>query len=280
MSAIAASLKDRIRQLARMQAVPSQMVLQGYLFERFLERLSRSPHRDRFVLKGGLLVSSLLGIGSRCTMDMDATLRGMSLEIDAVRRILEEISAIQLDDATEFLVGRAEPIREKDLYGGFRFHLEARYDTIRAPFCIDISTGDAITPAAVEHEFRGMLSSDVRFCLWSYPVETILAEKVESVLVLGPLGTRPRDFYDIHALVGKGDFRPDVFRDALFATMRHRGTLSILPRSGEILEAIKHSELSRFWIRYQTQYAYARTISFEDALNSIRHLVGGVQTGP
>lgn len=209
-------------------------------------------------------------------MDMDATLRGAALEIDAIRRMLEDISAIHLDDMTEFRAGRAEPIRAKDLYGGFRFHLEARYDTICSPFSIDISTGDAITPAAVEHEFRGMLSDKVRFRLWSYTVETILAEKVESILVLGPLGTRPRDFYDIHALVEKGDFHPDVFRDALLATMEHRGTLSVLPRADEILKSIRSSELPRFWTRYQAQYAYARTISFEDTVKSIQHLVDGL----
>ena len=173
-------LKGSIRSMAEKKNLRAQEVLQMFLFERILERLANSPYRNNFILKGGLLISSMIGISERTTMDMDTTVRGMPMEEDELVRAVKEIIAIDVSDGIEFEYKSIEPIREDDAYNNFRIHLRAKYGKIDSPMKIDITTGDVITPAAVQYEFP-MLFDDKAIPVLAYTLETILAEKYETI---------------------------------------------------------------------------------------------------
>ena len=274
MSAQGMRLKALLKNYAARCGVPAQVALQNYMFERFLERLSRSSYRDHFVIKGGMLVSHLMGLATRTTMDLDATLRRMPLTGEAVLQAVNTIAAIDLGDGTAFESIGMEPIRKDDVYGGFRVRLDALYDTLRTPLSIDISTGDAITPHPVEYEFGGMFSNETKISLWGYNVETILAEKVEAILSLGTLSTRPRDFYDAYILSRAGQFSPALFKEALHATAEHRGTAAVLKDAAARLDALRQSTaLQEQWNVYGTKFPYARGIRFADTILQIENLI-------
>jgi hypothetical protein len=173
MSSKAMSLKACIRNLAKEKNVAAQTILQNYMFERFLERLSVSEHRDKFVLKGGMLIAAIVGLDTRSTMDLDTTLRNLPLNAESVRNTVETICAVPIDDDVSFAFADISPIRPDDIYGGFRVSLNASYDTIETPLSIDVSTGDVITPEAVRYVFGGIFDKNVRIELWAYNIETV-----------------------------------------------------------------------------------------------------------
>ena len=184
------------------------------MLECLLERLSVSKYKDKFVLKGGMLIAALVGIDNRATMDLDTTLRNLSLTQENVIKTITEICAIELDDEVIFIVKKTEPIRKDDIYGGLRVSIDAVYDTIITPLSIDVSTGDAITPSPVKYTFSGIFDETKKIELWAYNIETVLAEKVETILRRGELNTRPRDFYDIHILCTTQKYDSAIFKNA------------------------------------------------------------------
>ncbi|NLO70407.1 MAG: nucleotidyl transferase AbiEii/AbiGii toxin family protein, partial [Porphyromonadaceae bacterium] len=194
------SFKAQIRNLAKKRNVKAQVLLQNYMFERFLERLSLSEYRDKFVLKGGMLVAAMVGMDARSTMDLDATLRGIPLTEESIHKALTAICNFPIEDKVTLTIGKTEPIRPDDAYGGYRVKITAVYDTIETPFSVDISTGDVITPQAVKYSFRGIFDEEKQFEIWAYNIETVMAEKIETILRRNILNTRPRDFYDIFIL--------------------------------------------------------------------------------
>nr|MBC8505629.1 nucleotidyl transferase AbiEii/AbiGii toxin family protein [Chloroflexota bacterium] len=177
----AMQLKARIRNLASKNHVPAQAVLQNFMLERLLERISRSKYKDEIILKGGMLIASMVGINSRTTMDMDATLRGYPLTEESLQSVLSEICAIPMSDEVTFVLDHIAPIRADDEYGGFRVAIIAKYETINTPLKIDITTGDIITPDAIRYAFHSIFENKI-IEVWAYNVETILAEKVETIL--------------------------------------------------------------------------------------------------
>ena len=197
MSSKAMSLKGRIKNYAKAKNIAAQVVLQNYMFERFLARLSLSEYQDKFVVKGGILIAAIVGLDTRSTMDLDTTLRNLPLTPPQTQAAIENICKVTIDDDVFFEVKSITKIRKDDCYGGFCVRLDAIYDTIVTPLSIDISTGDVITPDAVEYEFSGVFDEEVRIKLWGYNIESILAEKVETILSRGIFNTRPRDFYDV-----------------------------------------------------------------------------------
>ena len=271
----AMQLKACIRNLATARNIPAQAVLQNYMLERLLERISISRYKDKFVLKGGLLIASLVGIQSRTTMDMDATVMGFPLSEANLESALDEICAIALDDEVRFTLNGIIPIRDNDEYGGFRAALSASYDTINTPLKIDITTGDVITPRAVRYTFHSSFD-DKAIEVWAYNVETILAEKVETILRRSVLNTRPRDFYDVYLLSRTQDAIIDheTFQGALKATSEKRMSLPQLEKWNTILEAILNDATMRQrWERYARDNFYARQITFEDVMASVRNLL-------
>lgn len=274
MSSKSMSFKAKINNYAKVNHLPAQVVLQNVMFERFLDRLSKSEYRDKFVIKGGILVSALVGLDTRATMDLDTTLRKLTLTEEKVREAVEKICVVDLSDDISFRINSVAPIRRDDVYGGFRVKIEALYEDIVTPLSIDVSTGDVITPEAVEYEIGGIMDDTVRIKVWGYNIETALAEKVETILSRDVLNTRPRDYYDIYILTKEQEYDPAIFKDALRATAEHRGTWERIENWEPILDRLEDSDdLQNLWEKYRREYYYAQDIAFEETIKAIRKLL-------
>ena len=269
----AMSLKAKIRNIAKQKNIPAQVILQNYMFERLLVRLSVSEYKEKFVLKGGMLVAAIVGLDNRATMDMDTTLKNLPLTPEAIRSALEDICTIKFDDGVAFEIGTISPIREDDIYGGYRVMLNAKFDTLLTPLSIDVSTGDAITPHTVQYNFSEIFDDEKSYELWAYNIETVMAEKVETILRRGVFNTRPRDFYDAYILTTTQKFDKTVFADALKATAKHRGTTQQIEDVPGILHNIEESlELKNMWNKYRKQFAYALDIEYSQIMAVLRTL--------
>ncbi len=274
MSSKAMSLKAKIKNYAKNNNIAAQVVLQNYMFERFLVRLSESEYREKFVIKGGMLIAAIVGLDTRTTMDLDTTLKNLPLTEDKVFEAVKSVGSIDLGDGVNFEVISILPIRKDDRYGGFCVRINAVYDTITTPLSIDVSTGDVITPSAVQYEFSGIFDDELCIRLWGYNIETIMAEKLETVLSRGIFNTRPRDFYDIFILGTTQKYDKVLLETALSATAEHRGSIDKILDKKTILDTITASgDLSDMWGKYQKKFAYAREISYEDIICVIRKLL-------
>lgn len=270
----AMSLKAKIRNIAKQKNIPAQVILQNYMFERLLVRLSVSEYKEKFVLKGGMLVAAIVGLDNRATMDMDTTLKNLPLTPEAIRSALEDICSIAFDDGVVYEIGTISPIRKDDIYGGYRVMLNARFDIMLTPLSIDVSTGDVITPHAVQYNFSEIFDDEKSYELWAYNIETVMAEKVETILRRGIFNTRPRDFYDAYILTTTQKFDITVFEDALKATANHRGTTNQIADVPSILHNIEESpELKTMWDKYRKQFSYAKNITYEQIMDSIKALL-------
>ena len=275
----AMSLKAKVRNIAKQKNIPAQVILQNYMFERLMVRLSASEYKEKFVLKGGMLVAAIVGLDNRATMDMDTTLKNLPLTPEAIRSALETICGIAFGDGVSFEIGTISPIREDDIYGGYRVMLNARFDTIITPLSIDVSTGDAITPHAVQYNFSEIFDDEKSYELWAYNIETVMAEKVETILRRGVFNTRPRDFYDAYILSTTQKFDKAVFTDALQATAAHRGTAQQIADVPAILQNIEESlKLKTMWDKYRKQFAYAADIEYDQIMTVLKTLLGLCKT--
>lgn len=271
----AMSLKAKIRNIAKQKNIPAQVILQNYMFERLMVRLSASEYKEKFVLKGGMLVAAIVGLDNRATMDMDTTLKNLPLTPEAIRSALESVCSIGYDDGVSFELGKISPFREDDIYGGYRVMLTARFDTMITPLSIDVSTGDVITPHAVLYSFSEIFEDEKSYNLWAYNIETVMAEKVETILRRGVFNTRPRDFYDAYILSTTQKFDRTLFADALKATAAHRGTEQQIADVPAILNNIEESpELKTMWDKYRKQFAYAADIEYGQIIAVLKMLLG------
>lgn len=272
----AMQLKAKMKNMALTNHIPAQAVLQNFMMERLLERISVSKYKDMFVLKGGMLVASLVGIGSRTTMDMDATLRGYPLSEKMLQDALSEICAILLNDDVSLTLDHILPIRDDDEYGGYRVALIARYESINTPLKIDITTGDVITPEAVRYAFHSSFE-DKRFEIWAYNIETILAEKIETILRRSVLNTRLRDFYDVYILMKtrQPKINRKILQTALNATLKQRMSFAVLQEKEKILKTIQADEtMQQRWERYCKDNYYANGIQFDNIIDVLIDLAG------
>lgn len=264
-------LKAFIKKKAEENNISSQLVMQNYMMERLLERISLSPYRKNFILKGGFLIAAIVGLNSRTTMDLDTTIKGLDLTHESIDRIFKEICAIKVEDNITFSVLRTTEIREGDDYPGLRVTLEANYHPLAVPLTVDVTTGDKITPREVKRSLQ-LLFDDRSISVFTYNLETVLAEKIETVLSRNIANTRPRDFYDIYiltALYGK-QLDIKVLEQALLETARKRNSLQILPRYRQIIQDIQASPRMRdFWEQYRERFNYVKNISFDDACKSV-----------
>lgn len=268
MSSKAMSLKGKIKNYAKSKSIAAQVVLQNYMFERFLARLSMSDYREIFVVKGGMLIAAIVGLDTRSTMDLDTTLRNLPLTEEKVMEAVENICKITLGDDVIFEVKSIAPIRKDDRYGGFCVRLDAIYDTIVTPLSIDVSTGDVITPEAVEYEFSGIFDEEIRIKMWGYNIESVMAEKVETILSRGIFNTRPRDFYDVYILGTTQRYDKKIFLKALEATAIHRGSREqIIDKTGIIEKLSASEELIQMWEKYRKKFSYASEIQYADVMD-------------
>lgn len=263
-------LKAKIKNLALKNHIPAQAVLQNFMLERLLERISLSKYKDMVILKGGMLIASMVGISSRTTMDMDATLRGYPLTEKAIQEALSEICAIPLGDEVSLELDHITPIREDDDYGGFRVAIIAKYESINTPLKIDITTGDIITPDAIRYAFQSNFENK-KIEVWAYNIETILAEKVETILRRSVLNTRPRDFYDVYIIMKtqRRAINKNLFRTALNATAQKRTSLAALRDQDIILQSIQTDTIMwQRWERYCKENYYANGIGFDEVIDT------------
>lgn len=274
MSSKAMRLKGRIKKYAKSNNIAAQVVLQNYMFECFLARLSVSEYHEKFVVKGGILIAAIVGLDTRSTMDLDTTLRNLPLTEEKISDAINTICKIDMKDDVIFTVKSIAPIRKDDIYGGYCVRLDAVYDTIVTPLSIDVSTGDVITPDAVKYEFSGIFDEDIRISLWGYNIETVIAEKVETILRRGVFTTRPRDYYDVYILGTMQEYDKEIYKEALKATAEHRGSIEQISDVEGILKQISESDdLKNMWRKYQKKFAYASDISYEDILEALRKIV-------
>ncbi|MBE5886144.1 MAG: nucleotidyl transferase AbiEii/AbiGii toxin family protein [Lachnospiraceae bacterium] len=274
MTSKAMSLKGRIKNYAKSNNIAAQVVLQNYMFECFLTRLSASEYSEKFVVKGGLLIAAIVGLDTRSTMDLDTTIRNLPLTEEKIAEAVNTICKIDMRDDVAFVVKSIEPIRKDDIYGGYCVRLDAVYDTIVTPLSIDVSTGDVITPDAVKYEFSGIFDEDIRISLWGYNIETVIAEKIETILRRGVFTTRPRDYYDVYILGKTQEYNKEIYKEALKATAEHRGSTEQIADVEGILKQISENvDLKNMWSKYQKKYAYASDISYEEVLEVLKKII-------
>ena len=272
----ARQLKDLIRNLSKKKSADAQILMRNYMMERFLERISLSEYKDKFILKGGMLVAAMVGLDARATMDLDATIKGANVSLTDVETIISNIIAIPIDDGVSFRIKRISEIMEEADYPGIRVSVETKFDGVITPLKIDISTGDVITPKEIRYRFNLMLE-DRTIEVWAYNLETVLAEKLETVISRNVTNTRMRDFYDIYILqkLHGEQLNKEILWNALVATARKRGTLEQI-ESGDIREIFDEIETSsvmeNLWKAYQKNYSYAVDISWHIVMESVRYL--------
>lgn len=272
-------LKDRIRNLAKNKSADAQVLMRNYMMERFLERISVSEYRDKFILKGGMLVAAMIGLESRATMDIDGTIKGINVSVEDVEKMIAAIVSVPMEDGVEFQVKRISEIMDEAEYPGIRVSIETRFDGVRTPLKIDISTGDAITPREVRYKFKLMLE-ERSIDIWAYNLETVLAEKLETVVSRSITNTRMRDFYDLHMLsqlYGQAIVPADLSA-ALIATARKRNTEKYLADAVAAFDEIESDmNMVKLWAAYQKKFSYACDVPWNSIMTSVRGLYKLVQ---
>ena len=270
----ARQLKDLIRNLSKKKSADAQILMRNYMMERFLERISLSEYKNQFILKGGMLVAAMVGLDARATMDLDAIIKGTNVSVEDVEMIISQIISIPLDDGVSFRIKRISEIMEEADYPGVRVSMETKFDGVITPLKIDISTGDIITPREIKYNFNLMLENRT-IEVWAYNLETVLAEKLETVISRNVTNTRMRDFYDIYILqkLYGEQLSKDVLWDALVATAKKRETLEQIETEDidEVFDEIQSSSvMENLWKAYQRNYSYSADIPWHTIMKSIR----------
>ena len=265
-------LKDLIRNLSKEVGIEAHVLIRKYMMERFLERVSSSKYNGSFILKGGMLVAAFVGVEARATMDIDTTIKGIPVTIVDMERTITEISNIDLDDNVKFRIKKVSEIMDEAEYSGIRFSMDAVLDGAVIPLKIDISTGDVITPREVAYSYK-LMFEDRTIPIMTYPIETVLAEKLETVISRSITNTRMRDFYDIHILLKSQNINADILALALERTAKKRGNFNLLENAESVLKIVKSDEdMKRLWNIYQKKFKYAGEYTWDEVIHSVREL--------
>lgn len=272
-------IKGRIKSVAKQNNADARTLMRIYMMERFLERLAQSEYRDNFIIKGGILVTAMIGVAHRSTMDIDTSMKNLNLSAEDALRVVNQVKDIDLDDGVSFEVKDVSNIMDEMEYPGIRVTMNANVGRLITPLKIDISTGDVITPRAIEFNYD-LLLEDRSISLWSYNLETILSEKLQTVLARGILNTRMRDFYDIRMLLDTYEDKVNkaVLKDAFAATCKKRGTDHLQEQAEEIIKIIEADEqLQVLWRAYQKKYSYAAEIDYASVISGVRKLMDWIR---
>lgn len=272
-------IKGRIKSVAKQNNADARTLMRIYMMERFLERLAQSEYRDNFIIKGGILVTAMIGVAHRSTMDIDTSMKNLNLSAEDALRVVNQVKDIDLDDGVSFEVKDVSNIMDEMEYPGIRVTMNANVGRLITPLKIDISTGDVITPRAIEFNYD-LLLEDRSISLWSYNLETILAEKLQTVLARGILNTRMRDFYDIRMLLDTYEDKVNkaVLKDAFAATCKKRGTDHLQEQAEEIIKIIEADEqLQVLWRAYQKKYSYAADIDYASVISDVMKLMDWIR---
>ncbi len=271
----AMQLKAIVKNIAKEKNISAALVLQNYMLERFLERVSLSRYRENYIIKGGFLIASMVGLNSRATMDMDATIKGYPVDENTIQKMVEDIINVPVDDEIAFRLKSIGEIREGDEYTGYRVALSADYEKMAVPLKLDITTGDKITPSEIEYSYKLMME-DRSISVLAYNLSTILAEKLETIVSRGDQNTRPRDYYDVFILskLHAGNIEMSSLREALLATTTKRGSTEVVKKYSDIMKVVKNSEImKRQWNDYRKEFEYAVGIEFEDTCDAVISLM-------
>lgn len=267
-----ASLKAKVRNLSAKTNIPSNYLLQNFMFEGLLRRIANSKYREKFIIKGGMLLTSIFGVNLRSTMDLDATLKGLPLAIEKITNIFNELININMDDNMIFEIIDIKEIREEDSYGGYCINLKATFDRLWTHLMIDITTGDIITYKEIEFNYKPLFDEEtINILIYNY--ETIIAEKFESIISKNINNSRMKDFYDLYMFVSLKwtEINKSVLGDAIMNTCKNRKTIDFIKNSNSYIEMITNDDkLKNLWNIYQEKYEYAKDISFEDCINAIK----------
>ena len=268
------SFKAKIKNISKDKEIPAQQVQQHYLIEQVLKMISTSSYRDSFIVKGGYLIGQMIGLDKRTTMDLDVTLKGTEMSKENLIHIFEEILCSKTDGFS-FSVDKLEPIRQDDEYGGFSLKLNATFDTLKEVVFIDITTGDKITPREITYSMSSIFTNE-SIKIWTYNLETVLAEKLETIISRGLASTRPRDRYDLFTLykLRKEEINLELLKNALENTAEKRKSKDTIYNWEEQVRGIEISDYQKeLWIRYQRQFKYAKDISFDNSVQVIREIM-------
>ena len=268
----ARQLKDLIRNLSREKSADAQILMRNYMMERFLERISLSEYRDKFILKGGMLVAAMVGLDARSTMDLDATIKGANVNVEDIENLISSIVTVPIDDGVKFQLKSISEIMDEAEYPGIRVSMSTTFDGVVTPLKIDISTGDAITPREVRYSFKLMLE-DRSIDIWAYNLETVLAEKLETIITRTTTNTRMRDFYDIYILeqLHGTTLNPKILHDALLATAHKRGSEKYLNQAEEVFDEVENdSVMQKLWEAYRKKFSYASDPEWDVIMKAIR----------
>ena len=272
----ATQLKAKVKNMSGGDSLKAQSLIRGFIMERFLERIARSPYRNNFILKGGMLVAAVVGQETRATMDIDTTVESLDLSRENALKIVEAIIAVDISDGVQFRITKVTDIMEGNDYPGIRFVLEAVLDKIRQTIKIDISTGDVITPGAVEYSYN-LMFEDRSISIWTYNTETLLAEKLETIMARGTANTRMRDFYDIHVIGHQETFDNAVLKKAFFATCEKRNTMALIHDIRTILTAVESDKtMAEQWKRFQEDSFFVGELSWDRVMKSVKTLAEAV----
>ena len=270
----AMSFKAKIKNLAKEKGIPPQQVQQHYLIEEVLNLISKSSYRNSFIVKGGYLIGQMIGLDKRTTMDLDVTLKGTSLNRDNLINIFEEIVS-NTTSVFSFTLDKLEPIRQDDIYGGFSIKLNATFDTLNEVIFIDVTTGDKITPREISYSMPSLFTNHT-IDVWTYNLETVLAEKLETIISRGVASTRPRDRYDLFTLfkLRKNQIDFTILKRAVENTSEKRNSKELIQNWKNQVRGIETSDYQKnLWIRYQRQFKYAKDISFEESVQIINEIM-------
>ena len=265
-------LKAKIKNISKEKNTDFNTLLRLYMYDRFLERLSKSKYIDNFILKGGFYLSVLFGVENRATMDIDTAFRNADFNEETLIQMIKEILSINVNDNAKLNYVSIVPIRDEDEYGGFRVTILVEYENIKQSFHIDIATGDPITPKEIRYKYLPLLGDDY-INLYAYNIETVLAEKIETILSKLELNGKTRDFYDIFLIYSKewNNVNIEYFKKAVNKTFDKRGYSGNLCDS---LSIIKNSiVLKERWKRYQSNFLYARNIEYEKIINCLEEML-------
>lgn len=270
------SLKAKVSNLASTTNIPNKYLIQSFMFEALLKRISVSKYKNKFIIKGGLLLSSIFGVNLRSTMDLDTTIKGLPLDRTTITKVINEIISIDLKDNIKLEIENIKDIREEELYSGFNINLKAEFDGLRTNLMIDITTGDVITYKEVQFEYKTLFDSET-INIMTYNYETIIAEKFEAIISRNIDNTRMKDYYDLYMFVNLkwNDINKTILRKAIFNTSKKRDTLNYIEEADKYIELINEdSKLKSLWKNYQNNYVYAKDISFENTIDAIKVING------
>ncbi len=268
-------LKQKIRDMAKDGNIPHEILYQNFFFERFLERLSLSRYKDKMIIKGGFLLTSLLGIENRSTADIDLTLSALTLDVSVVRRSINQIIDININDECEFEITNISEIRHEDKYDGLRVTILGVFHSLRFHFKLDLSTGDKITPGPVKREFK-LSIIDKEIELYAYNFETVLAEKLQTIISRGIATTRAKDYFDVNSIMINHRKLIDysTLENAFIETMKYRETNYSNEEIIEILDSISDSAtMNELWDRYKSEYTFASSFDFESIYSEVKKVV-------